>query len=200
MSEFDKMCSGGPYDPMVQYESNTFKELVDMRLKCRVAIEEYNKTSINEVDKREEIIRSLFGAAGKGLYIEPTFRCDYGKNIRVGENFYMNFNCVILDCAPVTIGDNCMCAPSVQIYAATHDVDPEVRNRRPGYTELSKPVTIGNNVWLGGGCIICPGVTIGDGVTVAAGAVVTKNVPSYVVVGGNPAKVIKKLNGYKEEQ
>ncbi|KAL0484492.1 acetyltransferase, partial [Acrasis kona] len=156
-------------------------------------VEEFNKTSEAEPMKRVEILMSLFGYAGKGIRIKPDFRCDYGCNIHVGENFYMNHNCVILDCAPVVIGNNCMCAPGVQIYASTRDICPEKRNRRPNYTEISKPVKIGHNVWLCGGSIICPGVTIGDNVVVAAGSVVVGDVPSNVIVGGNPAKVIRQL-------
>ena len=123
-------------------------------------------------------------------YIEPTFRCDYGYNIFLGNNFFANFDCVMLDVCPIRIGDNCMLAPGVHIYTATHPIDPVARNSG---AELGKPVTIGNNVWIGGRAVINPGVTIGDNVVVASGAVVTKDVPDNVVVGGNPARIIKKL-------
>jgi maltose O-acetyltransferase len=120
----------------------------------------------------------------------------------VGDHFYCNFDCLILDSAPVTIGDNCLMAPGVHIYTATHPLNPESRQNflqtnppDPNYFELAKPVTIGNQVWIGGRAIICPGVTIGDNVVVGAGSVVTKDVPSNVVVGGNPAMIIRYLDG-----
>lgn len=123
--------------------------------------------------------------------MEPNIRFDYGYNTYVGENFYANFDCTILDVCEVRIGDNCMLAPGVHIYTATHPIDPVERNSGQ---EFGKPVTIGNNVWIGGGAIINPGVTIGDDVVIASGAVVTKDVPDRVVVGGNPAKIIKRLD------
>jgi maltose O-acetyltransferase len=166
------------------------KQLVEMRRNARKLTRIFNNHTEDEIDERTKILKELFGTTGKNIFIEPTFRCDYGSNIHVGENFYMNFNCVILDVAPVRIGDNCMCAPNVQIYTATH---PVIAEERISGLEYAKPITIGHNVWLGGGCIICPGVTIGDNSTVAAGAVVVKNVPPNTVVGGNPAKVIKEL-------
>lgn len=126
-------------------------------------------------------------------YIEPTFRCDYGYNIFLGNNFFANFDCVMLDVCPIRIGDNCMLAPGVHIYTATHPIDPVARNSG---AELGKPVTIGNNVWIGGRAVINPGVTIGDNVVVASGAVVTKGVPDNVVVGGNPARIIKNCNRF----
>ncbi|KAJ3414781.1 hypothetical protein HDV05_006028 [Chytridiales sp. JEL 0842] len=125
------------------------------------------------------------------FYIESNFKCDYGFNITLGKNVYMNYNTVILDCNRVTIGDNVLIAPNVSIYAATHPLDPQLRaNWGP---ELSKAITIGSDVWIGGNSVILPGVTIGDGVTIGAGSVVTKDVDPYVVVAGNPAKVIRRL-------
>jgi maltose O-acetyltransferase len=182
-TELEKMINGEMYDA-------SDKQLVEMRRNARKLTRIFNNHTEDEMDERTKILKELFGTTGKNIYIEPTFRCDYGSNIHVGENFYMNFNCVILDVAPVRIGDNCMCAPNVQIYTATH---PVIAEERISGLEYAKPITIGHNVWLGGGCIICPGVTIGDNSTVAAGAVVVKNVPPNTVVGGNPAKVIKEL-------
>lgn len=145
----------------------------------------------NSIDiNRSEILKNLFGKTGENFCVKPTFHCDYGYNIYVGENFFANYDCVILDVCKVTIGDNCMIAPKVCIYTATHPLDPELRISG---LEFGKPVTIGNNVWLGGSSVITPGVTIGDNVVVAAGAVVVKDVPNNVVVGGNPAKIIKYL-------
>ena len=116
---------------------------------------------------------------------------DYGFNIHIGENFYANFNCTLLDICPITIGKNCMLAPNVQLYTATHPLDPDERNTS---IEYGKPITFGDNVWVGGGAIIIPGVTLGDNVVVGAGAVVTKSFPDNVVLGGNPAKIIKLLD------
>ncbi|MGN1385612.1 MAG: DapH/DapD/GlmU-related protein, partial [Bacillus sp. (in: firmicutes)] len=141
-----------------------------------------------EISKRTEILEELFGSAGDGIYIEPTFRCDYGYNIHVGKNFYANFDCVFLDICEIRIGDHCFVAPGVHIYTATHPLDAQ---ERISGAEFGKPVTIGDNVWLGGRAIINPGVKIGNNVVVASGAVVTKDVPDNAVVGGNPAKVIK---------
>ncbi len=143
----------------------------------------------DEKTERQNILAELLGQS-EGAYIEPSFRCDYGYNISLGKNFYANFDCVMLDVCPVRIGDNCMLAPGVHIYTATHPLDAEERNSG---VEFGKPVTIGNNVWIGGRAVINPGVTIGDNVVVASGAVVTKDVPANVVVGGNPAKIIKTL-------
>lgn len=141
-------------------------------------------------ENRSEILKTLFGRTGENFCVKPNFRCDYGYNIHVGENFFANYDCVILDVCKVTIGDNCMLAPRVCIYTATHPLDAEIRISG---LEYGKPVTIGNNVWIGGNAVIVPGVNIGNNVVVAAGAVVVKDVPNNVVVGGNPAKIIKYL-------
>ena len=141
-------------------------------------------------ENRSEILKELFGKTGENFCVKPNFRCDYGYNIHVGENFFANYDCVILDVCKVTIGDNCLMAPRVCIYTATHPLDVDLRISG---LEYGKPVTIGNNVWLGGSSVIAPGVTIGDNSVVAAGAVVVKDVPANVVVGGNPAKIIKHI-------
>ena len=159
--------------------------LVYERLKAKSITYEFNNTHPSETTKREAIIRKLFGNTGKNVWIEPTFQCDYGYNISVGDNFYANHNCVFLDCAPITIGDNVFIAPSVNIYTATHPLDAESRNK---FLEYAKPVTIGNNVWIGGNATILPGVTIGDNVVIGAGSVVTKDIPSNVIAYGNPCK------------
>ena len=159
------------------------------RLRARRLIHRYNHSLAEEHTLRQQILADLFGQVTEA-YIEPTFRCDYGYNIFLGNNFFANFDCVMLDVCPIRIGDNCMLAPGVHIYTATHPIDPVARNSG---AELGKPVTIGNNVWIGGRAVINPGVTIGDNVVVASGAVVTKDVPDNVVVGGNPARIIKKL-------
>ncbi|BBW44648.1 TPA: maltose O-acetyltransferase [Enterobacter asburiae] len=159
------------------------------RLRARHLVYRYNHTAPDEKTERQNILAELL-AQSAGAYIEPSFRCDYGYNIYLGKNFYANFDCVMLDVCPVHIGDNCMLAPGVHIYTATHPLDAEERNSG---VEFGKPVNISNNVWIGGRAVINPGVTIGDNVVVASGAVVTKDVPANVVVGGNPAKIIKTL-------
>lgn len=159
------------------------------RLRARQLVHRYNHTSPDDKPERQSILAELLGQS-EGAYIEPSFRCDYGYNIYLGTAFYANFDCVMLDVCPIHIGDNCMLAPGVHIYTATHPLDAIERNSG---VEYGKPVTIGNNVWIGGHAVINPGVTIGDNVVVASGAVVTKDVPANSVVGGNPAKIIKML-------
>ena len=184
MTEKEKMIAGEMYDPMD-------KVLVDDRLRARLLFQKINAIQEDRKEERDQLLYSLMGAAGEGLWIEPPFYCDYGYNIELGDHVFMNFNCCILDVAPVRMGNNVMLAPNVQIYTATHPLDAKGRNSG---REFAKPITIGNNVWLGGGAIVCPGVTIGNGVVVGAGAVVTKDVPDNVFVGGNPAKVIKEID------
>ena len=182
-TEKDKMLAGEMYNP-------ADPELVRDRETARKKIRHYNETLETEHDKRVELLKDLFGSTGEKLYVEPTLRVDYGYNIHVGKNFFANFDCVILDVCDVRIGANCFIAPGVHIYTATHPLNPIERNTM---FEYAKPITIGDNVWIGGGAIINPGVTIGDNVVIASGAVVTKDVPNNVVVGGNPAKFIKEI-------
>lgn len=159
------------------------------RANARHLLHRYNHSSPDEKALRSELLQTLLGRA-EDAYIEPSFRCDYGYNIFLGKNFYANFDCVMLDGCPIHIGDNCMLAPGVHIYTATHPLDAEQRNSG---MEFGKPVTIGHNVWIGGRAVINPGVTIGDNAVIASGAVVVKAVPANAVVGGNPAKIIKML-------
>ncbi|ASN03560.1 maltose acetyltransferase domain-containing protein [Virgibacillus necropolis] len=166
-------------------------ELIEERTYARGLTRQINQSTETENLKRTLLLKELFGSSGDVLGVEPSFRCDYGYNIHVGENFYANFDCVILDVCEVRIGDNCAMAPGVHIYTATHPIDPYERIKGPEY---GKPVTIGDNVWIGGRAVINPGVTVGNNVVVAAGAIVTKDVPDNVVVGGNPAKVIKHID------
>lgn len=182
-TEKEKMISGELY---IASDSQLVRERENARRLTRL----YNQTMETEYSKRTEIIKELFGSTGDSIYIEPSFRCDYGYNIHVGENFYANFDCVMLDVCEIKIGDHCLIAPGVHIYTATHPVHPI---ERTSGAEFGKPVTIGDHVWIGGRAVINPGVTIGNNVVIASGAVVTKDVPDDVVVGGNPAKIIKKI-------
>lgn len=182
-TEVEKMIAGEFYDPSDQ-------ELVYARRRARKLTREINETL--EPKTRAELLKRLFGSTGKELNVEPCIRVDYGSNISVGEHFFANFDCVILDICEVKIGDNCMFAPGVHIYTAAHPVDPVERNSG---LEFGKPVSIGDNVWIGGRAIINPGVTLGDNVVVASGAVVTKSFGDNVVIGGNPAKIIKEIPG-----
>ncbi|HLR40560.1 MAG TPA: maltose acetyltransferase domain-containing protein [Virgibacillus sp.] len=182
-TEKEKMLQSALYNP-------DNPELVKERENARRLTRLYNETMEMEHQKRAEILRELLGGTGEYIDIEPTFRCDYGSNIYVGENFYANFDCVMLDVCEIRIGANCMLAPGVHIYAATHPLHPVERNAGK---EFGKPVTIGNNVWIGGRAVINPGVTVGDNAVIASGAVVTKDVPANVVVGGNPARVIREI-------
>lgn len=180
-TEKEKMLAGEWYDA-------SDAELTADRQRARQLTRQYNQTTEEEREKRTAILKELFGSTGEHIYIEPTFRCDYGSNIHVGNHFYANFDCVILDICEVRIGDFCFMAPGVHIYTAAHPLNPAERNSG---AEFGKPVTIGDNVWIGGRAVIVPGVTIGNNVVIAAGAVVTKDVPDGAVVGGNPAKIIK---------
>ncbi|CAH0120779.1 MULTISPECIES: sugar O-acetyltransferase [unclassified Paenibacillus] len=183
-TEKEKMLAGELYygfDP----------ELTEERQRARRLTRLFNSTVETETEERTRILKELFGSTGDSIYIEPNFRCDYGYNIHVGDNFYANFDCVILDVNEVRIGKNAFLAPGIHIYTAGHPLDAETRNTG---LEYGKPVTIGDNVWIGGGSIINPGVTIGDNVVIGSGSVVTKDIPSNVVAAGNPCRVIKKLD------
>ena len=182
-SEKQKMLNGENYNAGDE-------ELVKERMKARKAVREFNDISEDEAEKREEKIREIFGQAGKNIYVESHFKCDYGYNISVGDNFYANFDCVFLDVCTIEIGDNCFLAPGVHIYTATHPLDAA---ERTSGIESAKSVKIGDNVWIGGRSVINPGITIGNNVVVASGSVVVKDISDNVLVGGCPAKIIKKI-------
>ncbi len=183
-TEKQKMLAGEFYlanDPELATDSKRAYRLLRM----------YNSTTEEQQEQRRQILQELFGRVGEIITIVPPFYCDYGSNISVGNNFYMNYGCVILDCNQVEIGDNVLCAPYVQIYTAHHPVEAEIRLTG---RELATSIKIGNNVWIGGGAIICPGVTIGDNTTIGAGSVVVKDIPANVVAVGNPCRVIRHLS------
>lgn len=166
--------------------------LVGLRDRCRHLLNLYNNTKYFEREKRKDLLKQLVNS--DDVYIEPPYYADYGIHTKFGKGCYLNYNCTILDVNTVEIGKYCLFAPNVQIYTATHPVDP---NLRLSGRELGIKVKIGDYCWIGGNAVICPGVTLGDNVVVAAGAVVTKSFPSNVLIGGNPAKIIKELPPYK---
>ncbi|MFA8433563.1 MAG: sugar O-acetyltransferase [Marinifilaceae bacterium] len=182
-TEKEKMLSGELYDA-----ADT--ELSNERLKARLLLKELNNTREDEKEKRAEILKNLLPNTQADLWIQPPFYCDYGTNIIIGDKVYFNFNCVVLDVMQVTIGSRTMFGPNVQIYTATHPVN--FKQRATGL-EYAKPITIGEDVWIGGSAVICPGVTIGDRTVIGAGSVVTKDLPSDVFAAGNPCKVIREL-------
>lgn len=184
-TELEKMLDGDLYDA-------SDPTLTAMRNNARTLFSQYNRTPYHAgaAPERRAILEQLLGYAGESLNIQGPFYCDYGTHISIGANGFVNFNCIFLDCARITIGHNFQCAPNVQLYAAYHPLDAAERSKGP---ELALPITIGNNVWLGGGVIVCPGVTIGDNTTIGAGSVVTKDVPANVFAAGNPCRVIREL-------
>ncbi|MCJ7687987.1 MAG: sugar O-acetyltransferase [Clostridiaceae bacterium] len=183
MTEKEKMLNGKPYKAFGE-------ELSSERQYAKEMIFDYNNLSPKETNEHNEIIKKIFGRVGNNFYIEPPFRCDYGYNISAGENFYVNYNCTILDCAAVTIGDNVMFAPNVSLFTAGHPIHFETRNE---LIEYAFPISIGNNVWVGGGVIVNPGITIGNNVVIGSGSVVTKDIHSNCIAVGNPCKVIKEI-------
>lgn len=184
MSEKEKMLKGE------LYKAIGCKELSLERTKIKDLCFEYNSTPPSEQEKRTSIIKKIIGKTKNRLHIESNFYCDYGYNIEVGENFYMNHNSVILDCAKVTFGDNVFVGPNCGFYTALHPLDVETRNKG---MEWAESITVGNNVWFGGNVTVLPGVTIGDNAVIGAGSVVVKDIPSNVVAVGNPCKVIKNI-------
>ena len=177
------MLAGELYDPLD-------KQLSDERLRTRLLLKVLNDSSEDQAEERIRILQQLIPNAGDGLWLQPPFYCDYGYNIITGEKVFFNFNCVVLDVMPVTIGSRTLFGPNVQIYTATHPLD---HKERASGLEYAKPVTIGHDVWVGGSAVICPGVTIGDRSVIGAGSVVTRNIPADVFAAGNPCKVIRHL-------
>ena len=184
MTEREKMIQGLPYnagDP----------ELMQARRRCKELCFAFNQTPPSQRDKQQALLRSLLVQADEKIHIEPNLWCDYGCNIRAGRGLYINHNCVILDCAPVTFGEDVLIGPNCGFYTACHPIDPE--QRRTG-TEFARPITVGSNVWFGGGCTVLPGVTIGDNCVIGAGSVVTKDIPANCVAAGNHCRVLRPIS------
>lgn len=183
MSEWEKMLSGVMY--------NDFdKDLFERRIAAKKLFRAYNKSEDEETDLRESLMAKLFQSVGKHVWIEPDFRCEYGKNICLADDVYINFGCVILDCAKVSIGSNTLIGPNVGIYTANHALD--LAERKAGGC-IGRPVTIGENVWIGGNTVILGGVTIGESAVIGAGSVVTKDVPANTIAVGNPARILRPI-------
>ncbi|WMJ82275.1 sugar O-acetyltransferase [Clostridium sp. MB40-C1] len=191
MTEREKMLAGQLYDC-------GDIELITQWHKAKNLIREYNSSMSEDIDKKNNILDNLLGGRGKNLWITAPFFVDYGNNIYFGDNCEVNMNCIFLDDNKIIIGDNALIAPNVQIYTAFHPINARERFGEPKENESFKfcktqtaPVTIGNNVWIGGGAIVMPGVKIGDNVVIGAGSVVTKNIPSNMVAYGNPCRVVR---------
>jgi len=182
-TEREKMVAGELYDPLDA-------ELVAARTKARDLCQDLNATREEQQAERRAILVELFGAGGESVWMQPPFFCDYGSNIRLGERVFFNFNCVVLDVCEVTIGDYSLFGPAVQIYTAMHPMNAELRRKQ----EYAKPITIGSDVWVGGGAIICPGVTIGSKTVIGAGSVVTRSIPDGVFAAGNPCRVVREID------
>ena len=183
-SEKEKMLSGELYradDPALRAEFFHAKNLT----------RRFNETTSEQTHERTEILRELFGRTGARIYIEPPFRCDYGKNIFIGDGFYANYDCIIIDVCRVKIGKNVLLGPRVGIYTAEHPLDAATR---ASGLESGREIEIGDDVWIGGNAVILPGVKIGAGAVIGAGSVVTKNVPAGVVAAGNPCRILKKIS------
>jgi maltose O-acetyltransferase len=183
LTERDRMLRGllyHPFDPV----------LVEARMRARRLVRSFNDAGSDDAAQRTRVLQELLGGCGARVIIEPPFRCDYGTHIVIGDDTFINFNCVMLDCAAIRIGARVLIAPGVQILAATHPLD--VETRRSG-RELARPVTIGDDVWLGAGVIVNPGVTIGEGSVIGSGSVVAADVPPNVVAVGNPCRVLRPL-------
>jgi len=177
------MLAGELYDPLDQ-------ELSEARRRARLLIKALNDTRDDQTAERTRLIKSLIPSAGEDVWIEPPFHCDYGSNITLRGKVFFNFNCVVLDVAPVRIGTGVLFGPAVQIYTATHPLSAD--ERRTGL-ELGKAIEIGDDVWVGGGAILCPGVRIGNRTVIGAGSVVTKDIPDSVFAAGNPCAVLRRI-------
>jgi maltose O-acetyltransferase len=177
------MLAGELYDPLDP-------ELVRSRSHARDLCQALNATREADQSVRRQILIQLFGQGGDSVWMQPPFYCDYGSNIALGERVFFNFNCVVLDVCRVSIGDYTLLGPGVQIYTATHPLEAELRRKQ----EFGKPVQIGSDVWIGGGAIVCPGVSVGSKTVIGAGSVVTRDIPAGVFAAGNPCRVIREID------
>ncbi|MGR3806299.1 galactoside O-acetyltransferase [Pasteurella testudinis DSM 23072] len=184
MSEKQKMLAG------LIYDANNDEDLIQERLRCKERCYDYNQLRPSAVEQQQTLIRQLFGKTQANFCLVAPFWCDYGYNIEIGDNFFANHHCVILDGAKVTFGDNVFIAPDCGFYTAGHPLDSERRNQG---LEYAYPITVGDNVWFGGGVKVMPGVTIGNNVVIAAGSVVNRDIPDNVIAGGVPCRVIRPI-------
>lgn len=183
MTEKEKMLAGLPY-------FSGGEELTAGRLRAAELVYEYNHLRPGDPAGRERILKELFGGMGEDVQIEPDFRCDYGGNVFVGSHVSINYDCIFLDCAKITLGSHVFLAPGVGLFTAGHPVHHAPRD---DMLEYARPITIGDSVWIGGGAIVCPGVTIGAEAVIGAGSVVTRNVPPKAVAAGNPCRVLRNI-------
>mgnify|MGYP001624135973 FL=1 len=184
MTEKEKMKCG------LLYDAGSDQALAKDRAACKELCHAYNQTPPSDRARREMLMRKILGKVGSSFHIESAFWCDYGYNITIGENFYANHNTVILDCAEVIFGDHVFLGPNCGFYTAGHPLDAERRNAG---LEFARPITIGNDVWIGGNTVVLPGVSIGDGTVIGSGSVVTKNIPAGVVAVGNPCRILRPI-------
>jgi maltose O-acetyltransferase len=183
----EKMLAGELYDPLDA-------ELSAARRRARDLCQALNNSRDEEEALRARLLKELFGSSGESPWIQPPFYCDYGANITLGDKVFFNFNCVVLDVTTVKIGSYTLCGPNVQIYTAMHPIDAAERRRG---LEFAKPIEIGDDVWVGGSAVICPGVTIGSRAIIGAGSVVTRDIPGDVFAAGNPCRVIRSMTNNK---
>jgi maltose O-acetyltransferase len=184
MTQRERAARGLLYDPV------TDPELIAERARCKALCHEYNHLHPDRTGEREALLRRLFGHVAGAAWIEPPFWCDYGYNVRIGDGFYANHGCVILDCAPVTFGDRVLLGPTCGFYTAGHPLDAA---QRAAGLEYAYPITVGSDVWIGAHVAVLPGVTIGDGAVIGAGSVVNRDIPSGVVAAGNPCRVLRRI-------
>ncbi len=184
MSEMDKLKN-------MEEFWNRDDEISAAKLHARALSQKLNAIPVEDTEQVLAAAKELFGSVGKDLCLKTPFQCDFGFNIHIGESVLINYNCVFLDAAPITIGDNCFIGPMTGMYTVSHPVDPVRRNE--GFVN-GRPITLKENVWMGGGCTVLPGVTIGKNVIVGAGSVITKDIPDNVIVVGNPARIIRELD------